>query len=143
MIIVKLELAMLMWWLRCRTHRGQKKIAYPYPAGEDPLKANIVYQDVPKGAKLIEAKGFTPESDVPRPVLADASLQLEADPEVVAWQQNQYRMPDGTTVGTESGYTFFANWVVTKPGQTSVTLYHYTPKAPPGAKLVSSRCSYP
>lgn len=130
-----------------RTHRGpEEKIAYPYPAGEDPsAKANIVYQRtlVPKGAKLIEAKGFTPESDVPRPVLADASLQLEADPEVVAWQQNQYRMPDGTTVGTESGYTFFANWVVTKPGQTSVTLYHYTiPKAAAMPSLFHRAASY-
>ncbi len=130
-----------------RTHRGpEERIEYPYPAGEDPSsKANIVYQRtlVPKGAKLIESKGFTSESDVPRPVLADASLQLEADPEVVAWQQNQYRMPDGTTVGTESGYTFFANWVVTKPGQTSVTLYHYTiPNAATMPSLFHRAASY-
>ncbi len=113
-----------------RTHKGpQEKINYPYPPGEDPaFKDNVIYQRtlVPNGAKLIEAKGFTSESQVPRPELSDGSLLLEADPDVVSWQQHQVRSPDGTTVGLESGYTFFANWVVTKPGQTSVTLYHYT-----------------
>lgn len=130
-----------------RTHHGpEEKIAYPYPAGEDPaLKDNIMYQRtlVPLGAKLLEAKGFTSESDVPRPVLRDASLHLEADPDLVAWQQTQRRLPDGTVQGVESGYTFFANWVVTKPGQTSVTLYHYViPHAVSMPNILKSASSY-
>ncbi len=112
-----------------RTHHGpEEKINFAYPFGEDPSKKdNIIYQRtlVPKGAELVEAKGFTAESDVPRPLLPDVSLQLEGDADLVAWQQGQRRLPDGTMQGTESGYTFFANWVVTKPGQTSMTLYHY------------------
>ena len=28
-------------------------------------------------------------------------------------------------VGEEAGYTFFANWIVTKPGKTSVAFYRY------------------
>lgn len=112
-----------------RTHHGpEEKIAYPYPPGEDPaFKDNIVYQRtlVPEGSQLLEAKGFTPESEVPRPLLPDGELQLEADLDVASWQQGQYRLPSGTVAGEESGYSFFANWVITKPGQTTVTLYHY------------------
>ncbi|HLC48817.1 MAG TPA: DUF4012 domain-containing protein [Candidatus Andersenbacteria bacterium] len=112
-----------------REHHGpEEKIDYEYREEGDPaLKDNIIYQRtlVPLGATFIEAKGFTAESDVPRPLLTTSTLQLEADPDVAAWQQGQHRLPDGTVMGTESGYTFFANWVVTKPGQTSMTLYHY------------------
>ncbi len=112
-----------------RTHHGpEESIDYPYPPGENPaLKDNIVYQRtlVPKGAQLLEAKGFTPESEVPRPLLANGDVQLEADADIAAWQQGQYRLPNGTVMGKESGYDFFANWVMTPPGQTTVTLYHY------------------
>ncbi len=130
-----------------RTHHGpEEKIQYPYPAGEDPSqKDNSVYQRtlVPKGAELLEAKGFTSESDVPRPLITTTQFQLEADPDITAWQQGQRRLPNGTVVGTESGYTFFANWVVTKPGQTSITLYHYRiPNAVKMPNVFQSASSY-
>lgn len=130
-----------------RTHHGPKeRIAYPYPPGEDPSqKDNMIYQRtlIPKGSELLEAKGFTQESDIPHIAMTDPSLQLQGDGDVVAWQSGQRRMPDGTTVGTESGYTFFANWVVTKPGQTSVTLYHYRiPRAVRMPNLFASASSY-
>ncbi len=112
-----------------RTHKGpDEKIDYPYPEGEDPaFKINIVYQRmlVPKGAVLLESKGFTEESDVPRPLLTSSDIPLQADPDLAAWQLSQYRSASGAVIGSESGYTFFANWIVTKPGETSVTLTHY------------------
>lgn len=112
-----------------RTHKGpDEKIAYPYPEGEDPaFKVNTIYQRmlVPKGAMLLESKGFTPLSEVPHPVISVTNIPLKADSDVTAWQAAQHQSPDGTTIGSESGYTFFANWIVTKPGETSVTLTHY------------------
>lgn len=112
-----------------RTHKGpQENISYPYPPGENPAtKVNTVYQRllVPKGAQLIESKGFTPESDVTRPILTPSDIPLQADPDVTAWQLSQRRSPTGTAIGSEAGYTFFANWIVTKPGETTVTLTHY------------------
>lgn len=130
-----------------RTHHGpEERLNYAYPPGEDPSKKdNIIYQRtlVPKGAELIEAKGFTSESDVPRPLLPDSSLQVEGDADIVEWQQGQRRLPNGTVQGTESGYTFFANWVVTKPGQTSMTLYHYrVPKAINMPNILQRASSY-
>ncbi len=112
-----------------RTHKGpDEKIDYPYPDGENPaFKINTVYQRmlVPKGAILLESKGFTAESDVPRPIIAPSDIPLKADADVAAWQLSQHRSPSGAIIGSESGYTFFANWIVTRPGETSVTLTHY------------------
>ncbi len=112
-----------------RTHKGpEEKINYPYPDGENPAyKVNTIYQRtlVPKGAILLESKGFTPESDIPRPILSSGDIPLKADSDVASWQLSQHRSPTGTAIGVESGYTFFANWIVTKPGETSVTLTHY------------------
>lgn len=112
-----------------RTHKGpEEKIDYPYPEGENPaFKINTVYQRilVPKGAILLESKGFTSESEVPRPLLTSGDIPLKADPDVAAWQLSQHKSPSGTAIGQESGYTFFANWVVTRPGETTVTLTHY------------------
>ncbi|HSX24976.1 MAG TPA: DUF4012 domain-containing protein [Candidatus Andersenbacteria bacterium] len=112
-----------------RTHHGpDEKIDYPYPPGEDPSqKDNVIYQRVlvPKNAVLIDAQGFTPESQVPHPETETIQLPLQADADVAAWQQTQHKSIDNTVIGSESGYTTFANWLVTKPGQTSVVLYHY------------------
>lgn len=112
-----------------RTHKGpEEKLDYPYPPGEDPaFKLNTIYQRmlVPKGAVLLESKGFTPESDVPRPIISPSEIPLKADPDIANWQLSQHRSSSGTFIGTEAGYTFFANWIVTKPGETSVTLTHY------------------
>ncbi|MDA1169203.1 MAG: DUF4012 domain-containing protein [bacterium] len=130
-----------------RTHHGpDEKIDFDYREEGDPAeKDNVTYQRtlVPYGAQLIEAKGFTAESDVPAPVLNEGLFELEADPDVAAWQGGQTKLPNGTVVGSESGYTFFANWVITKPGQTSVTLYQYTiPNAVRMPNALQSASSY-
>lgn len=130
-----------------RTHHGpEEKIDYNYRDEGDPAeKDNVIYQRtlVPYGANLIEATGFTAESDVPSPVLKEEVFELEADPDITAWQGGQTRVASGTMVGSESGYTFFANWIVTKPGQTSVTLYHYIiPGAVRMPNAIQSASSY-
>ncbi|MEO6077249.1 MAG: DUF4012 domain-containing protein, partial [Candidatus Andersenbacteria bacterium] len=112
-----------------RTHHGpDEKIDYPYPQGEDPSqKDNILYQRVlvPKNAVLLDAQGFTPESQVPKLQEQLPASDLMPDPELSVWQASQHDGINGTKIGSESGYTTFANWIITKPGQTSVALYHY------------------
>lgn len=112
-----------------RTHHGpEEKIDYTYPPAEDPaVKNNIVYQRVfvPKGAELLEATGFTPATDLPRPLPLDQLPELIPDPDVVEWQRHQETGDAGTTIGEEAGYSYFANWMITRPGGTSVGLYRY------------------
>jgi hypothetical protein len=80
---------------------------------------------VPHGAKLLEARGFTRASDVPRHQQADSDIDLKPDGDLVTWQADQSVQPDGTIIGKEAGYTYFANWQITPPGATSVGLYRY------------------
>lgn len=112
-----------------RTHKGpEEAIDYPYPSGEDPSqKDNIVFQRVlvPKGSKLIEATGYTKASDIPKIVLADKDLPVQPDADVAAWQMAQIHDSSGTIIGQEAGYSLFANWIITKPGQTTITMYRY------------------
>lgn len=130
-----------------RTHHGpDEKIDYPYPAGEDPSqKDNVIYQRVlvPKNAVLLDAQGFTPEADIPRPQQQVNNITLQPDADVAYWQQQQYAGVHGTNIGSEAGYTYFANWIITKPGQTSVTLYHYRiPHAVAMPSLLHPAASY-
>ena len=112
-----------------RTHHGpEEAIDFAYPDGEDPSKKdNVVYQRVlvPKGAQLMEAHGFTASSLIPSAVLEKTDAPLVADPDLAAWQRGQSKHSSGTSVGSEAGYSFFANWMVTKPGETSVGVYRY------------------
>jgi len=112
-----------------REHRGNvEQSDYPYPVDEDPAtKDNVVYQRVlvPEGSQLLEAEGFSSRLEVPQMVMPADEDIVSADSDLVAWQTGQYEHESGTVVGHEAGYTFFANWLVTKPGRTSVALYRY------------------
>ncbi len=112
-----------------RTHNGPTEASdYEYPEDENPsTKDNIVYQRVlvPEGAELIDAQGFAAESIIPRFVRAEPGIKLSADPEVAEWQRAQVKHESGTMIGKEAEHTFFANWLITKPGETTVALYHY------------------
>lgn len=112
-----------------RTHHGPTEaITYDFPDWENPAeKDNVVFQRVlvPAGAKLLEAKGFTSANEVPKVVSPETYLNLSADPDVVEWQRGQVQDSSGTILGHEAGYSFFANWMITKPGQTTVGLYRY------------------
>lgn len=116
-----------------RTHTGPFTDShFEYPVGEDPTKKdNIVYQRVlvPRGSELIEAKGFTPTPGDSAwgfaPPEPPEGAVLEADPDTAAWQSTQQVAADGTTIGLEANYTFFGNWLITEPGQTTVALYRY------------------
>lgn len=117
-----------------RTHHGpEEKLPYEYPEGEDPaLKDNIVYERVfvPSGAELLEAKGFTRAADIPHFITPRGDMKLVADEDVAEWQRLQAVDESGTTLGREAGYDYFANWQITKPGETTIGLYRYRlPKA--------------
>jgi hypothetical protein len=130
-----------------RTHHGPTEdLKLNYPPGENPAcKDNTIYQRVlvPKGAQLVEAQGYTPEGQIPHLVESDSTLPVKPDEDIVAWQQRQQAGPGGTMVGSESGYTTFANWIITKPGQTTVTLYHYIlPHAAPAPNPLRPSSSF-
>jgi len=112
-----------------RSHRGPQEAGdYEYPEGENPaIKDNIVWQRVlvPVGAQLIDAKGFTGRHQIPQWEVLDDSLPLTADAELTEWQRGQVRHASGTAIGKEAGYTFFGNWILTEPGETSVATYQY------------------
>lgn len=113
-----------------RTHLGPEEGGtLSYLKTENPAtKDNIVYQRVlvPYGARLLEAKGYTPADSIKKQLLRTDEMRLTADADLASWQTSQARDESGTTIGQEAGYTFFSNWIVTKPGQTTVTLYRYT-----------------
>lgn len=112
-----------------RTHHGPtEKLDLPYPADNNPaFKDNVIYQRVfmPKGAELLEATGFTPVADVPRYDTPEEIGTVVPDPDVAEWQRLQQDHPSGTTIGQEGGHQYFANWIITKPGATSIGLYRY------------------
>lgn len=112
-----------------RTHQGPaEKLDYAYPPDDNPaFKENVIYQRVfvPRGAELLEAKGFTPATQVPRHAKPLDGISPEPDGDVAEWQRLQRPGLGGTAVGEEAGYTYFANWIVTKPGATSIGLYRY------------------
>lgn len=112
-----------------RTHHGpEEAIHFPYPPGEDPSKKdNVIFQRtlVPLGSALLEAKGFTASADVPKVVLSDPAISLTPDNDVAKWQTSQTHDASGTIIGEEHSYTMFANWIITKPGETTITVYRY------------------
>jgi hypothetical protein len=74
---------------------------------------------------LVDASGFASEADIPRYVISADDVDLRVDSDVAEWQRGQVHHATGTMIGTEADYTFFANWVVTEPGSTTSTSYHY------------------
>lgn len=112
-----------------RRHLGSKEGRPDWNPDEDWYrKTNVVYERtlVPKGSVLLEASGFTAEKDVPAPFdnQTDYSNFVQ-DPDVVALEGKATQHSSGTLVSEENGKTSFGNWVVTNPGETTVTVYKY------------------
>ncbi len=76
---------------------------------------------VPKGSKLVEARGFTPVSLPPNNVTGDA------DPQVQQWEKDSVvDTVTGTFIGQESGKTVFGNWVEIPGGDDKTVTIKYT-----------------
>jgi hypothetical protein len=112
-----------------RTHRGpiegDPELSY---SEENPaIKNNVVWQRVfvPPEAQLIASSGFTSPQDVPQLVELARDLPLAPDDDVAAWERRQVRHAHGTIVGEESGLRYFAHWMITPPGTTTVGYYRY------------------
>jgi uncharacterized protein DUF4012 len=89
---------------------------------------NVIYERtlVPKGSELLEARGFTSETDVPSPFVSTADYRTYTqDPDLGALEEGSTRHPTGTDIGEEEGKTSFGHWIVTPPGETTVTVYRY------------------
>ncbi|MDO8512676.1 MAG: DUF4012 domain-containing protein [bacterium] len=91
-------------------------------------KNNVIYERtlVPKGSVLLEAVGFTKTADVPTPYVNKADYKtFVQDADVAELEKDSTTVINGTVVSEESGKTSFGNWIVTKPGETTVTIYKY------------------
>ena len=90
--------------------------------------SNVVYERtlVPRGSELLEARGFTPEESVPTPFTNTADYRTYVqDPDLAALEEGAALHPSGTVITEEEGKTSFGNWIVTEPGETTVTVYRY------------------
>lgn len=112
-----------------RTHHGPRQgVGLNYPPEENPaVKDNVVYQRVlvTKPAQLFASQGFTPATHIQPLVEVDPTLPLVNDEDVDVWHSRQELGGSGTVVGEEAGYTYFANWMITRPGETSRGVYRY------------------
>jgi len=110
-------------------------------------KANVIYERtlVPQGSVLLEARGFTKDGEVPTPYKNSADYRtFVQDQDLAELDKNSSRSEtSGTIIGQESGKTSFGNWIVTRPGETTVTVYKYRlPFTYDLRSLVSSPFSY-
>ncbi len=112
-----------------RHHQGSLAGRPGWNVGEDWYrKTNIVYERVlvPRGSELLEARGFTREGEVPTVYENTADYRTyETDPDLSALEDSSRTHNSGTIIAEEEGKTSFGNWVVTAPGETSVTVYRY------------------
>lgn len=112
-----------------RHHTGSKQARQGVNLDEDWMtKANVVYERVlvPRGSKLLETRGFTDEHLVPTPFENTADYRAYTPDEDVASIAETLRVSeDGTRIMEEAGKTVFGNWIVTQPGETTVTVYRY------------------
>lgn len=112
-----------------RTHHGPTEaLARQYPPEENPAwRDNVIWQRVlvPVGAELLEATGFSAEPKADPAVPIRPADQLSPHPLLAEWQRRQHVHASGTVLGEEAGHQYFANWLVTKPGQTTIALYRY------------------
>jgi len=112
-----------------RHHSGSKEGRKGWDQDEDWYsKPNVIFERtlVPEGSTLLEASGFTKSADVPTPFKNTADYKTYTqDQDIVELEKNSINNPNGTVVSRESNKTSFGNWIVTPPGETTVTLYRY------------------
>lgn len=112
-----------------RHHNGSKNGRKDWDPNEDWYrKTNIIYERtlVPKGSVLLQATGFTKNSDVPTPFENKADYKnFVQDADILELEKNSVVDDSGTIVSEESEKTSFGNWVITQPGETTVTTYRY------------------
>lgn len=112
-----------------RHHRGSKQGRADWNPDEDWYrKANVIYERtlVPRGSELLEARGFKKTEEVPSPYKnqTDYSMYLR-DRNLEDLEKGEFRHENGTVISEESGKTSFGNWIITEPGETTVTVYRY------------------
>lgn len=113
-----------------RTHTGQPGALFSGVRNVDFIR---VY--VPRGAELIEARGF----NAPDPKLFSMSDPTNEEEAAIAAEERTLRIDhqSGTRISDENGFTVFGNWIQTDPGDKSTVTLVY--RLPPGTtKLETS-----
>ncbi len=71
---------------------------------------------VPQGSQLVSVTGFDQKN-----LYATSSQSYRQDPDVAAWENGMVKdVSNGMLIGTESGKTFFGNWLTVLGGQTRI-----------------------
>lgn len=103
-----------------RQHRGGSSQYDWY----NKVNADYLRVYVPKGSRLLSAKGQTREAY--KALVDYQALNFKTDPEVAALEQNMVVDEDsGTEIFEESGKTVFGNWIYVSPGETVELIYQY------------------
>ena len=104
-----------------RTHSGSPDRRYD--ALYEKVNADYLRVYVPKGSRLLEAAGYTPETVVPPLNYAEANFALDQNVQDI---ENSITVHEsGTHVFEESGKTVFGNWVYVSPGESVTVRYVY------------------
>lgn len=91
------------------------------PENRDTSNVSFLRIYVPLGSKLISAAGFN-KRDLQYP----NDINYQIDPDVYNWEKNSVTDNlTGTVIGQESGKTFFGNWVILNPGESTTTTLVY------------------
>lgn len=106
------------------------RIARKHTGGRTPyewwnkVNADYLRVYVPKGSKLLSAKGYTRETV--KPPLDYKALGFREDSDVVNEERLVSIDPEtGTRIGEEFGKTVFGNWTYVSPGETMTLEYEY------------------
>jgi hypothetical protein len=97
------------------------EIKNPLPKNPGLSNTSFIRVYVPQGSRLIGALGFDNEQ---LPQIKDSKAQIDAD--VLTWEQGTMQNTvSGTTIGLESGKTFFGNWLTVPGGETKTITIEY------------------
>ncbi len=101
-----------------RTHHGLKTALF---SGVNNVNYTRLY--VPKGSELLSASGFSIPADTLFDI-PDEDWIVDDDLYFAATRETTHKESQ-TAITEESGKTVFGNWVQTKPGTTSETIFTY------------------
>ncbi len=105
------------------TNQLEYTVTNPLPSVEGLLNKSFIRFYVPEGAKLEGSEGFN--RDIPIPAIDNGGYDL--DDKVQEWEKGvQQDNNSGTYYGTESGKTWFGNWLIVPGGQSKTVTITYT-----------------
>jgi hypothetical protein len=93
----------------------------PFPRKDNFINKSFVRILVPEGSTLLSVEGFSP-SPVPNSIPPKGII----DSDVKEWESSSVQdLVSGTLIGSESGKTFFGNWIILEGGEEKTVKVNY------------------